>query len=227
VACASVCFKKVILIFAIIVSKVMEYVPAEIVLEIIKHLKRSTLACICQSECSKYIRSGKICGKHQQKLLEIQAQNTIAAKNFREVNKSFSDAYNPRHITLNIGGSFCRLQQREIIIFNTKMCYCTLKQIHNHCTTENRIKNYQYPLLKSRFLAIKNLASWMRADVSLIFNNEKMENLIKSEMKNIESQGGVIGFIQKNRDIFIGLTVFLQFQLSMDKFCQPRLSISD
>jgi hypothetical protein len=174
----------------------MEYIPAEIVLEIIKHLKRSSLRCIVQFKCSKYKRFRKLCDEHRDKLLKLHAQNALAAKNLRAVNKCFSDAYQPLHITLDIGGSFGTSQHREIIIINTKMCYQTLKQIHNYCTTENTIKEYKYNHRNNaRCYAIKRLYDYMRIDTSLIFNNEKMEHLIQTEIKKMRKRNGTCVWI--------------------------------
>jgi hypothetical protein len=167
----------------------MEYIPAEIVLEIIEHFKKNTH--VTKFECSECTRFGEICNKHHQKLLTFQAQKIIAAKNFREVNKSFSGAYNPRYITLNIGGSFGRLQHREIILFNTRMWDNTLDQIHNRRATENKIKHCQYARNESRFLPPKNLTFCVRTGDRLTFDNEKVGIL------KIKSQGG-----QKSRHFY-------------------------
>jgi hypothetical protein len=164
----------------------MEYIPAEIVLEIIKHFERSSVRSMVQFKCCKYKRFCKLCGKHRHELLKLHDQNVLAAKNLRVVNKCFSDAYHPLYITLNIGGSFCRLQHRDIIIINTKLCHETLSQVHNWCTTENKIKEYKYPITDYRGFAIKQLACSMRSDTSLIFNNVKMEDLIQTEIQKLK-----------------------------------------
>jgi hypothetical protein len=169
----------------------MDYLPSELVLEIITHLDKASL-CEVNHKCCKYKKLSKLCCKHQHILSNHEAINVRAAKNLRELNKSFSFAYEPLYIVVNIGGSFGKLQHRDVIVFNTSLCYNTLKQIHNWCITESTIKRYSsVGLFKERGCAILKLFSIMRANITLIFDNNKMENLIESKI--LESKSNNFG----------------------------------